>query len=82
MEEIEGVEILSDKHSNDILGLKKTTKSKKASNSNVVITGGKSGIIKLYKIEITGNDVSSFVYELLLQIPLSNINVNSGHSYN
>jgi hypothetical protein len=84
MEEIEGVEILSDDHSNKILGVKKITKPKKGSNSivqNIVITGGKNGIIKLYKIEINGNDVSSFAYELLFQIPLSNVNINSGNSY-
>ena len=81
MEEIEGVEILSDQHTNEILGHNKTSKSKKASNSkvqNVLLTAGRSGIIKIYSIEINGNDINSFVYELLLQIPLSYANVNSG----
>jgi len=81
MEEIEGVEILSDQHTNEVLGHSKTTKSKKASNSkvqNVVLTAGRSGIIKIYSIEINGNDINSFVYELLLQIPLSYANANSG----
>jgi U3 small nucleolar RNA-associated protein 13 len=72
MEEIEGVQILKDEHSSQILKI--NSKSNKAKDSKV-----QNGIVKIYKIEMTGKDKSTFAYELLLQIPLSNF-ANVGQS--
>ena len=80
MEEIEGVQILKDEHSSQILKINsKSNKAKDSKVQNVLVTGGKNGAVKIYKIEMVGRDKSTFAYELLLQIPLSNF-ANVGQS--
>ena len=81
MEEIEGVQILKDEHTTQILKINsKSNKAKDLKVQNVLVTGGKNGIVKIYKIEMTGKDKFTFAYELLLQIPVSHTGANVGQS--
>lgn len=71
MEELEGVVLLNQAHSEEILRGCNSSSSSKGATQHVLITAGEAGILKLFKVEMKGKDINTFVITSLLHFPLS-----------
>ena len=81
MEELEGVLLLNQAHSMQLLSnsgasSNKNNKSNSKLNVHVLVTAGAAGVLKFFKVELTGKDVNSFEITPLLHFSLSTLNAH------
>lgn len=79
MEEIHSIIALNESHSHKILGV--TKDKKKSSNDKpfvtdgqqvfVLVTAGERGLLRFFKIQMLGKDITSFTCESLTQIEVT-----------
>lgn len=70
MEELEGVVLLNQAHSAEILGSLGSA-GKIGAGTHVLITAGEQGVLKFFRVDMAGKDISTFTIAPLLHFPLS-----------
>lgn len=72
MEELEGVVLLNEEHSAQLLSATATPASKaKNTHTHVLVTAGEAGVLKFFKVLMVGSNVDTFEISALLHFPLS-----------
>lgn len=70
MEELEGVVLLNEAHSTQLLSSINSA-IPKGSRAHVLVTAGGSGVLKFFKVTLSAKDSSAFEITALLHFPLS-----------